>query len=102
MQSGDWQGWPPTALLGGRVSAVAFGHSRDGRIGQAVPRAALGRVRDAGSLPQPAAACAPRFRESLARPIGKALIKWFADGRDEQINSPHPKHFHLMNARAAN
>ncbi len=40
MQSGDWQGWAPTALLGGRVSGRRLGILGMGRIGQAVARRA--------------------------------------------------------------
>ena len=40
MQSGDWKGWAPTALLGGRVSGRRLGILGMGRIGQAVARRA--------------------------------------------------------------
>jgi len=36
MQSGDWSGWSPTALLGGRVGGRRLGILGMGRIGQAV------------------------------------------------------------------
>ena len=38
MQSGDWEGWSPTALLGGRVAGRRLGILGMGRIGQAVAR----------------------------------------------------------------
>ena len=40
MQSGDWQGWAPTALLGGRLAGRRLGILGMGRIGQAVARRA--------------------------------------------------------------
>ena len=40
MQRGDWQGWAPTALLGGRVGGRRLGILGMGRIGQAVARRA--------------------------------------------------------------
>jgi glyoxylate reductase len=36
MQSGDWQGWSPTALLGRRITGRRLGIIGMGRIGQAV------------------------------------------------------------------
>ncbi|MFO7979137.1 MAG: NAD(P)-dependent oxidoreductase, partial [Bacteroidales bacterium] len=40
MQSGDWQGWAPTAFLGGRLAGRRLGILGMGRIGQAVARRA--------------------------------------------------------------
>ena len=40
MQAGDWAGWAPTALLGGRVGGRRLGILGMGRIGQAVARRA--------------------------------------------------------------
>ena len=40
MQSGEWHGWSPTALLGGRVAGRRLGILGMGRIGQAVARRA--------------------------------------------------------------
>lgn len=40
MQKGDWAGWSPTALLGGRVGGRRLGILGMGRIGQAVARRA--------------------------------------------------------------
>ncbi|HHB81287.1 MAG TPA: D-glycerate dehydrogenase, partial [Aliiroseovarius sp.] len=36
MQAGDWQGWSPTALLGGRIAGRRLGILGMGRIGQQV------------------------------------------------------------------
>ena len=38
MQTGDWGGWSPTALLGGRLGGRRLGILGMGRIGQAVAR----------------------------------------------------------------
>ncbi|MFV0245526.1 MAG: 2-hydroxyacid dehydrogenase [Qingshengfaniella sp.] len=40
MQSGEWTGWAPTALLGGRIGGRRLGILGMGRIGQAVARRA--------------------------------------------------------------
>ena len=40
MQAGSWEGWAPTALLGGRVGGRRLGILGMGRIGQAVARRA--------------------------------------------------------------
>ncbi|NRB33831.1 MAG: D-glycerate dehydrogenase [Rhodobacteraceae bacterium] len=40
MQRGEWDGWAPTALLGGRVAGRRLGILGMGRIGQAVARRA--------------------------------------------------------------
>ena len=40
MQSGDWQGWSPTALMGKRIAGKRLGIVGMGRIGQAVARRA--------------------------------------------------------------
>jgi glyoxylate reductase len=40
MQRGTWQGWAPTALLGGRIAGRRLGILGMGRIGQAVARRA--------------------------------------------------------------
>ncbi|MEK6216749.1 MAG: D-glycerate dehydrogenase, partial [Boseongicola sp.] len=40
MQKGNWEGWSPTALLGGRLGGRRLGILGMGRIGQAVARRA--------------------------------------------------------------
>nr|MDA3887985.1 NAD(P)-dependent oxidoreductase [Allgaiera sp.] len=40
MQSGKWEGWAPTAMLGGRIGGRRLGILGMGRIGQAVARRA--------------------------------------------------------------
>ena len=45
MQSGNWQGWSPTANLGGRLAGRRLGILGMGRIGQAVARRGQARAR---------------------------------------------------------
>lgn len=98
MQKGDWQGWAPTALLGGRVSGRRLGILGMGRIGQAVARraAAFGmqvhyhnrrRLRS-------------EIEESLGATYWESLDQMVARMDVMSINCPHtPSTFHLMNAR---
>ena len=98
MQKGDWQGWAPTALLGGRVSGRRLGILGMGRIGQAVARraAAFGmqvhyhnrrRLRS-------------EIEESLGATYWESLDQMVARMDVVSINCPHtPSTFHLMNAR---
>ena len=63
MQAGAWEGWSPTAMLGGRMAGRRLGILGMGRIGQAVAR----RARAFGlqnPLPQ-SAQTAPRDRRRL-------------------------------------
>jgi glyoxylate reductase len=98
MQKGDWTGWAPTALLGGRVAGRRLGILGMGRIGQAVARraAAFGmqihyhnrrRLR-----PETEAELGATFWESLDQMIARMDVI--------SINCPStPSTFHLMNAR---
>jgi len=98
MQSGDWQGWSPTAFLGGRLAGRRLGILGMGRIGQAVARraAAFGmqvhyhnRKRLHGDIEQDLEAT---YWESLDQ-----MVAWMDV---ISINCPHtPSTFHLMNAR---
>jgi lactate dehydrogenase-like 2-hydroxyacid dehydrogenase len=98
MQSGDWQGWSPTALLGGRVTGRRLGILGMGRIGQAVARraAAFGMQIHYHN------------RKRLRSEIEDALHATYWESLDQMvarmdvisINCPHtPSTFHLMNAR---
>lgn len=98
MQSGEWQGWSPTALMGGRLGGRRLGILGMGRIGQAVARraAAFGmqvhyhnRKRLHSDIE---AELEATYWESLDQMVARMDII--------SINCPHtPSTFHLMNAR---
>lgn len=98
MQSGDWQGWSPTALMGGRLGGRRLGILGMGRIGQAVARraAAFGMQVHYHN------------RKRLHADIESDLDATYWESLDQMvsrmdiisINCPHtPSTFHLMNAR---
>ena len=98
MQSGDWNGWAPTALLGGRVGGRRLGILGMGRIGQAVARRAraFGMQIHYHNRTRLRAATEDEFEatywESLDQMIARMDII--------SINCPHtPSTFHLLNAR---
>ncbi|MDX1781852.1 MAG: D-glycerate dehydrogenase [Thalassovita sp.] len=98
MQSGQWEGWSPTAFLGGRVSGRRLGILGMGRIGQAVARRASAfgmqvhyhnrrRLRE-----ETEDALQATYWESLDQMVARMDVL--------SINCPHtPSTFHLMNAR---
>jgi len=98
MQSGKWEGWSPTALMGGRIAGRSLGILGMGRIGQAVARraAAFGmkvhyhnrhRVR-------------PEIEQDLNATYWDSLDQMVSRMDVVSINCPHtPATFHLMNAR---
>ncbi len=97
-QSGDWPGWAPTAMMGGRIGGRRLGILGMGRIGQAVARRATAfgmqihyhnrkRLR-------------PEIEESLEATYWDSLDQMVARMDVVSINCPHtPSTFHLMNAR---
>ncbi len=98
MQSGTWQGWAPTAFLGGRIAGRRLGILGMGRIGQAVARraAAFGMQVHYHN------------RRRLRAEIEETLQATYWDSLDQMvarvdvlcINCPStPSTFHLMNAR---
>ncbi len=98
MQKGDWQGWAPTALLGGRVSGRRLGILGMGRIGQAVARraAAFGMQVHYHNRRR----LRPEIEESLGASYWESLDQMVARMDVMSINCPHtPSTFHLMNAR---
>ncbi len=98
MHAGTWQGWSPTALLGGRISGRRLGILGMGRIGQAVAKRARcfgmqvhyhNRRRLHADIE---AAHEATYWESLDQMVSRMDII--------SINCPHtPSTFHLMNAR---
>ncbi|MBS9715961.1 2-hydroxyacid dehydrogenase [Pseudohalocynthiibacter aestuariivivens] len=98
MQSGEWQGWAPTALLGGRVGGRRLGILGMGRIGQAVAR----RAQAFGMQIH------YHNRKRVHANIEEALEATWWDSLDQMvsrmdvlsINCPHtPSTFHLINSR---
>ncbi|MEL7259273.1 MAG: D-glycerate dehydrogenase [Pseudomonadota bacterium] len=98
MQSERWEGWSPTALLGGRIAGRRLGILGMGRIGQAVARRASvfgmqihyhnrHRLR-------------PEIEQDLGATYWESLDQMVARMDVISVNCPHtPSTFHLMNAR---
>jgi lactate dehydrogenase-like 2-hydroxyacid dehydrogenase len=98
MQKGQWDGWAPNALLGGRISGRRLGILGMGRIGQAVAR----RAQAFGMQIH------YHNRRRLRTEIEEALGATYWESLDQMVarmdvisvNCPHtPSTFHLMNAR---
>jgi len=98
MQAGNWEGWAPMAMLGGRIAGRKLGILGMGRVGQAVARRARcfgmevhyhNRRRLHADIEAEHGA---QYWESLDQMVSRVDIL--------SINCPHtPSTFHLMNAR---
>ena len=98
MQAGQWQGWSPTALLGGRIGGRRIGILGMGRIGRAVAQRASAFGMQVHY----------HNRRRLRRETEDELQATYWESLDQMvarmdvisINCPHtPSTFHLMNAR---
>ena len=98
MQSGDWSGWAPTALMGGRIAGRRLGILGMGRIGQAVAKRA--RAFEMQVHYNNRRRLRPEVEESLDATWWDSLDQMVARMDIISINCPHtPATFHLMNAR---
>jgi lactate dehydrogenase-like 2-hydroxyacid dehydrogenase len=98
MQSGDWDGWAPTTLMGGRIAGRRLGILGLGRIGQAVARraAAFGMEIHYHNRRR----LRPETEDDLGATYWESLDQMVARMDVISINCPHtPSTFHLMNAR---
>ncbi len=98
MQAGEWQGWSPTAFLGGRIGGKRLGILGMGRIGQAVAKraAAFGMQVHYHNRKR----LRPEIEESLGATYWESLDQMVSRMDIISINCPHtPSTFHLLNAR---
>ncbi len=97
-QSDDWQGWSPTAMMGGRIKGRRLGILGMGRIGQAVAKraAVFGMQVHYHNRKR----LRPEVEEALEATYWESLDQMVARVDVLSINCPHtPSTFHLMNAR---
>ncbi|GAA6180185.1 D-glycerate dehydrogenase [Shimia sp. NS0008-38b] len=98
MQLGEWDGWAPTAMLGGRVSGKRLGILGMGRIGTAVAR----RARACGMQIHyhNRRRLRPEIEEQFEATYWESLDQMLARMDVLSVNCPHtPSTFHLLNAR---
>ncbi|WP_299726659.1 D-glycerate dehydrogenase [uncultured Tateyamaria sp.] len=98
MQAGNWNGWSPTAFLGGRIAGRRLGILGMGRIGRAVAKraAAFGMQVHYHNRRRLRA----EVEEDLEATWWESLDQMVARMDVISINCPHtPSTFHLMNAR---
>jgi len=98
MQSGAWEGWAPTALLGGRVGGRRLGILGMGRIGQAVARRA--RAFGLQIHYHNRRRLRPEIEDGLEATYWESLDQMISRMDVISVNCPHtPSTFHLMNVR---
>ena len=98
MQKGEWDGWAPTAYMGGRVGGRRLGILGMGRIGQAVARraSAFGMQIHYHNRKR----LRPEIEEELEATYWESLDQMVRRVDVLSINCPHtPSTFHLLNAR---
>lgn len=98
MQKGEWDGWAPTAYMGGRVGGRRLGILGMGRIGQAVARraSAFGMQIHYHNRKR----LRPEIEEDLEATYWESLDQMVRRVDVLSINCPHtPSTFHLLNAR---
>jgi glyoxylate reductase len=98
IQSGEWQGWSPTAIMGHRIWGKRLGIVGMGRIGQAVARraAAFGlqiHYHNRRRVPS-------KIEEELNATYWDSLDQMLARMDIISVNCPHtPATYHLLSAR---
>ncbi|GHE02251.1 2-hydroxyacid dehydrogenase [Defluviimonas sp. 20V17] len=98
MQSGKWEGWAPTAMMGGRIGGRRLGILGMGRIGQAVARRA--RVFGMQVHYHNRRRLRPEIEDDLEATYWESLDQMVSRMDVLSINCPHtPSTFHLINAR---
>jgi len=98
IQSGEWAGWAPTALMGGRIAGRRLGILGMGRIGSAVARRA--RVFGMQVHYHNRRRVRPELEEELDATWWESLDQMIARMDVISVNCPHtPSTYHLLNAR---
>lgn len=98
MQSGDWQGWSPSAFLGARLGGKRLGILGMGQVGTAVARRAnaFGMQVHYHNRKR----VHPDHEKELAATYWESLDQMVSRVDVLSVNCPHtPSTFHLMNAR---
>ncbi len=98
MQSGAFEGWSPTWMMGRRISGKRLGIIGMGRIGQAVARRAKAfglQIHYHNRKP-----VSPKIEELLEATYWDSLDQMLARMDIVSVNCPHtPSTFHLLNSR---